>query len=481
MPAGLPAAGSAMPVAAIRGVRRAMLLAAVAGILGAAVGVPARATYGARTTADEPQYLLTAISVAEDAALDISDELRDERWRAFHEADLPQQTRALPGGRRISPHDPLLPLLLAPAVALGGWTAGKWSLVLLAGMLAALLVWTAVRRLAVAPRTAAPVVAALAASVPLAPYGSQVYPELPAALAVAAGFAAMLAPPGRINAAAVGLVCCALPWLGVKYAPVALAFALIATVRLQRAGRGAAASALAGGLAAAGLAYLAVHQAVWTGWTVYASADHFVDSGELGVVGFSPDYGARSIRMSALLTERSFGIAAWQPAWLLAAPAVGALARARPAGWETLLAVLAAGWVTATFMAVTMAGWWVPGRQVVVVLPALVLCLCWWLDHVPAFRTGFGVLAGLGVASWCWLAVEVSTGHLTLVVDLMDTANPWYRAWRRVLPDFLRVASGTWMRHAAWSAILLAGVVIGWRSVGDPTAMASGPRSAGRS
>lgn len=34
----------------------------------------ASATYGARTTADEPQYLLTATLLAEDLDLDVSDE-----------------------------------------------------------------------------------------------------------------------------------------------------------------------------------------------------------------------------------------------------------------------------------------------------------------------------------------------------------------------------------------------------------------------
>jgi hypothetical protein len=442
-----------------------MFVAALVAVLGAAIGVPTHATYGARTTADEPQYLLTALSLADDADLDISDELAARRWRAFHEVQLPQQTRLLEGGRRISPHDPLLPLLLAPGVALGGWLAAKWTLVALAGVTAALLVWTAVRRLSVRPGTAAFTVGVLAASVPLAPYGSQVYPELPAALAVSVGLAALLAPLRRGGVVVVGLVCCALPWLGIKYAPVAAVLAVAAVVSLWRAGRRPVAVALVGALAAAGAVYLAVHQLVWTGWTVYASADHFVDSGEFGVVGFSPDYGARSVRLSALFTERSFGIAAWQPAWLLTAPALGALARARPRGWLTLGATLAAGWLTATFVALTMAGWWFPGRQVVVVLPAAMLVLCWWLDRIgAAARRVFGVLGAVGIAAWVWLCVEASTGRRTLIVDFFDTANPVYRAWRVALPDFLRVTTATWMLHAVWSVVLGALVIVGWRS-----------------
>ncbi|MBW3603991.1 MAG: hypothetical protein KY460_03585 [Actinobacteria bacterium] len=452
----------------------AVLVAAVAAVLAAAAGVPTHATYGARTTADEPQYLLTAISLASDRDLDISDELDAQRWRAFHEVALPQQTRALAGGRRISPHDPLLPMVTAPAVALGGWIAAKWMLVAVAGVTAALLVWTAVRRLAVRPRTAGLVVGVLAASVPLAPYGSQVYPELPAALAVTVALSALLAPVRTAGAVTVVASCVALPWLGVKYAPVAMALAGAVALRLWRDQRRWTAFTLAGGLAVAGVAYLVVHQVVWTGWTVYASADHFVDSGELGVVGFAPDYGARSVRLAALLTERSFGIAAWQPAWLLAVPAVTALLRARPTGWGALAATLAAGWMTATFVALTMAGWWFPGRQVVVVLPAVVLATAWWLDgHVRA-RHVFTVAGLLGVATWLWLTVEAATGSLTLVVDFFDTTNPLYRGWRWLLPDFLTVTPGTWVRHVVWSVILVAMAVAGWRR-SDTNAHADAP------
>src|SRR5262249_60601890 len=57
-----------------------------------ALGIPAHAPSGARVTADEPQYLLTAISLGEDGDLDIFDELESERYRRFHRVDLPRQT-----------------------------------------------------------------------------------------------------------------------------------------------------------------------------------------------------------------------------------------------------------------------------------------------------------------------------------------------------------------------------------------------------
>ena len=40
-----------------------------------AIAIPSRSTYGAQVSVDEPQYLLTALSIGEDLDLDISDEI----------------------------------------------------------------------------------------------------------------------------------------------------------------------------------------------------------------------------------------------------------------------------------------------------------------------------------------------------------------------------------------------------------------------
>src|SRR4029453_10101556 len=147
--------------------RWVMLAVGVLAFAAAAAGILVPATHGTRTTADEPQYLLTAISLAEDHDLDIADELAAGRWRPFHALPLPTQTEPLADGRRLSPHDPLLPLLLAGPVAVGGWVGAKLAMAGLAGLLAALLVWTAVRRLGVPLGVAALAAGVLACSPPL--------------------------------------------------------------------------------------------------------------------------------------------------------------------------------------------------------------------------------------------------------------------------------------------------------------------------
>jgi hypothetical protein len=426
------------------------------------VGVPA--SDGARTTADEPQYLLTATSLSEDGDLDIADELADERWRAWHRAPLPEQTEALAGGRRVSPHDPLLPLLLALPVRVGGWAGAKVALAGLAGALAAALVWVAARRLAVPTGTALVAVLCFTLSAPLAAYGSQLYPELPAALVVTVGLGAVTGPLRRTGPIAVlGACAVALPWLSVKYAPVAAALAAAGLWRLWRRGDRRAAGTLAAALAAAGAVSAAGHLALYGGLTPYAVGDHFA-GGELTVMGRSPDHLGRSHRLIGLLVDRDFGLVAWQPAWLLALPALGALARRRPPWAGPVAVVLATGWLIATFVALTMHGWWWPGRQVVAVLPAAVLVVAWWAGAVAPRARGL-VVAGLavGALTFGWLAVEGLVGRLTLVVDPWRTTGP-HRLLRPLLPDLAHPGPAGRLGELAWVAAAVALGIWGWRS-----------------
>ncbi len=337
-------------------------------------------------TGDEPQYLMSAISVGEDGTLDIADERADGRYRIFHEEALPQQAALRDDGTRISPHDPLLPVVLALPVRLGGWVAAKLTVAVLAGLLAATLTWVAVRRFAVPPAVAALTVLAFSLAPPLSIYATQIYPELPAALVMTLGIAALTGPMRRGGVVGLALAVLALPWLSAKYVPVAAALGVVGIVLLVRRsepGDVRRAVLFGGGLALGSLVFLAAHQVIYGGWTAYASGLHFT-GGEFSVVGSEPDYIGRSARASGLLFDRSFGLVPWQPAYLLAIPALAALIRRRPRGWAALVAPLAVGWGVATFVALTMHGWSWPGRQVVVILPVVVLAVAWWAGRIFA-------------------------------------------------------------------------------------------------
>ena len=418
----------------------------------------ARASHGAQVTADEPQYLTTAISIGEDFDLDISDELAERRFEPYHEIDLNPQTVDLDdSGRRISPHDPLLPALLAAPMRLGGWVAAKAALAVTAGATAAATLWLAVRRFDVPVGVGALVVGAFFASPPLTAYATQVYPEMPAALCLTLGLAAATGPLGRRGRAVLVMSVIALPWLSVKYAPVAAVLVAALAARTWR-GRGLRLAVDLSILAVAGVVYLAFHRAVYGGWTAYASGDHFVD-GELQVLGSDPDYAGRSRRLAGLLLDRGFGLAAWTPAYLLVVPALAAFVRRRPPGWVVTVASFAAGYAVAVWLALTMHGWWWPGRQLVVVLPVAVVAVAVRAGRLAAVLwLALGGCAA-GIFNWLWLVVESSTGRRTLVTDFEPTANPVYRAWRVLLPDYRDFDTTAVALTVVWASALVVAAV----------------------
>lgn len=436
------------------------VLATVAGL----AGIDARATDGARVSGDEPQYLLTATSLGEDLDLDIGDEIAERRFADYHEVDLDMQTLALDeAGRQVSPHDPLLPALLALPMRLGGWAAAKATLALVAGLTAAATAWVAIRRLGVTPVAAGVAVGAAFVGLSLAAYGGQVYPEMAAALATIVGIGALSAERVTRPHLVVGLVTVvALPWLAVKYVPVAaVVFAWLGWRWWPDRRRVAMIVALG---ALAGVAYLVAHRLWYGGWTVYATGDHFAASGEFSVVGTDVDLLGRSQRLTGLIVDQDFGLAAWAPVWFLAPFGLGALVAS---GWSWrwwAAAVVAVGWANATFVALTMHGFWVPGRQVVVVAPIFVLALAGVADRGATTRWILGGLGAVGALNWIWLAVESSTGRRTLIVDFTETAAWPYRAVRMILPNGLDPTSGDRVLLGAWSVVIVATIALGWHT-----------------
>ncbi|MGH3461623.1 MAG: hypothetical protein ACRDP9_09120 [Kribbellaceae bacterium] len=433
---------------------------AVVAFTAAVLGIGVRATYGGQASVDEPQYLLTALSLYEDRSLDISDELAAERWRDYYDRELPVQTRPLPDGSALSPHDPLLPVLIAVPVGLGGWVGAKIALGLVAAACAALLVWTAVRRFGLDARVAAAGAALVFASPPLGIYSQQVYPELPAALATLAAVAALTRPVLRGRELAIALTAVvALPWLGVKYAPVAIALVAMLAWRLRcQRPRLLVAGAV---LAAAGASYLLLHRQIWGGWTVYATGDHFQQTGEFSVMGVEPDYWGRSLRLVSLFTDRGYGLIGWQPAYLLLVPAVIVLLTRRLPARE-LLVPLGAGWAAATWLALTMHGYWSPGRQVVVVLPLAVLVVLAAMRETAVRPAAPAVLALAGVVNLVALWFDGYREAVTWVTGFERVHSPVYRALAPLLPDYRW--PGFWPGHLIWIAVLTGTAVLTYRA-----------------
>lgn len=348
-------------------------------------------------------------------------------------------------------------------MAAGGWVAAKAALAVIAALTAMSTLWLAVRRLGVGLGVATGVVAAFFATPPLVAYGTQVYPEMPAALCVTLGLAAASGPLGRGARVVAALAVVALPWLSVKYAPVAAVIALVVVVRLwPHRRRQLLAEAVV--FVIGGAVYLWLHQRIYGGWTVYAAGDHFVSTGEFSVVGSQPDYLGRSRRLVGLLVDRDFGLAAWMPAYLLLPAAMAVLARVRPPRWWAIGAAVAVGYGVATWVALTMHGWWWPGRQLVVIVPAAVAIIALVVERISPLRwvvLGSWIVGALG---WVWLAIEASTDRRTLIVDFAETTYPWYQMWSALLPNY-QTFNGVLpiLVHWVWGVALAGSAAVAWR------------------
>jgi len=217
--------------------RRRVVLAVAALLVPLALATPHLMPSGG----DEPYHLILLRSLAEDGDLALDDNYDVDRY---------------PGNTiYVTPalmHSPALAALLLPGYLVAGRT-GALVLLAVAGAALAALVWRRALDLGVAPSRASLLVLLLCLSYPLATYSTQIWTEVPGALAAALGLVVVAAwRSGPLAAAGLGLAATAIKTrLALVTFPIA--FAGLARLRTDRRRLGVAALTVCG-LAAAGLA-----------------------------------------------------------------------------------------------------------------------------------------------------------------------------------------------------------------------------------
>jgi hypothetical protein len=207
------ALGPVLPRSARVPLPPAWALFVLAALVASAIGL--RHARAVEPSGDEIDYLMMAQSVWREGDLD----LRDNFARGDHLEYLGGYDR-MPGGARRADgrpyptHSAGLPVLLAPAYALGGRLACVVLLALLAAGLS-LLVRDLARRSG-ADEASALVAWAAAAGPPALFYTAFLYTEVPAAFAIALALRLLLFSRGPWAAGAAALALSALPWLHVR-------------------------------------------------------------------------------------------------------------------------------------------------------------------------------------------------------------------------------------------------------------------------
>ncbi|MGH2600564.1 MAG: hypothetical protein ACRDJ9_14410 [Dehalococcoidia bacterium] len=410
-----------------------------------------RASRGASITGDEPFYLLTTRSLLDDRNLDLRAQYELRSYTAFfdHPDGLWMQSLPMEDGRLLSPHNPGLSVLLIPGFAWGG-LAGVQAQLLLTAALTFALTYVLVAKLTGAPLASWLATLAVALTATAFIYATEVYPELPAAL-VLVGALLLVTGDARLGvgrALALVVLLSAMAWLGIKYAPLIGLVGGYALVRAENRGRVVLAVA---GAAWAGL-YVWFQLRTFGALTPYSVNVVWAGDSTVAVVEAHVNVVDRIYRLWGLFIDRRFGVARWAPILFLAL--AGCIPLLRQRGLPRLiLALIAAQLLIATFVAITMVGWWFPGRTLVTVLPLFALPLAVLLrDGRPWLRL---TAAGLGAYSaliTLHLARAGHAGELTIAVDPFRLqALPFQRlSW--LFPQYTAWGADTWLLTAAWLA-----------------------------
>ena len=439
-----------------------LLLAAVAlfVLLSAAYAfsVDIRATRGASITGDEPFYLLTTQSLLSDADFDLRNQYETRSYESFfdHPDGLWQQSVPLPDGPLLSPHNPGLSVLVIPGFALGGLVGAQIQMLLMAAATIALS-FVLTDRL-IGQRTLSWVITlgvGLTATAFI--YSSEIYPEFPAALALVLSL--LLVTQRKQLGVADGLLLTAiltvLCWLGIKYAPLALLVSGYFLFKADRPGR--ITLAIAGVVSAAFFAWFHLH--FFGGLTPYGVNVVYARWSTIDILGGHIEFGGRYYRLWGLFIDQRFGIGRWAPLLLTVVPGMALLAAAGTAQ-RMVLALIIIQMLVATFVAITMMGWWFPGRTLVTVLPLFAVPVALFITKAPLWgRITIALLGALTLAITYGLALAGRAGEITIAVDPFDMAFPPFRGLADLFPLYTWWTTETWWLTIFW--LVVAGLITG--------------------
>jgi hypothetical protein len=427
-----------------------------------------RASRGASITGDEPFYLLTTQSLIDDGDLDLRQQYVRRSYEAFfdHPDGLWKQSVPRADGVLLSPHNPGLSVLVMPGFAIGGLVGVQVQLLVMAAVTFA-LAFVLARAITGASAPAWWVTLAVGlCSTPFV-YSTEIYPEAPAALALVGALLVIVLGPRRIDVGrAIGVVVLisAIPWLGLKYLPLSIVVGAWLVWRATPRAR-----VVAAGLAAASsAAFIGWHLAVFDGLTPYGVNTVYAGGSTPEIVAEHVSFGDRAYRLWGIFVDRRFGIGRWAPLLLLAVP--GSVSAWRRRGNARIVAILIAVQLgIATFVVITMMGWWFPGRTMMTVLPLFSIPIVEvWRRAPTTGRAAIAGVAGWSVLTTVLLAIAGHRQQVVLAVDPFTMAAAPFRLAAGLFPDYRAWTAETWALTSAW---LVAGAVsVAWAASGrlDP-------------
>lgn len=388
---------------------------------------------------DEPHYVLIAESLLHDHDLDLANQYANLRESVTHRLDLhPQLGDPVgPHGQVYARHEPLLPLLLIPGLAVGGLP----GVVVTMALFGALLVWSVMKLLEEEGVPWAAAVAAypfIAFGPPVLFYATRIWPEVPAALCLSEALRASKTKGYR----RLVFWLIALSLLKLRFIPIAVALLIVVLVR-ARAGWKVATAAIA----IIGLPMLAAWMATGMPLSVHSVSE------------LEPQVPLRYVRGTlGLLLDGQAGILFQAPFWLF-----GFLALFR---WKELPAVVkdaALASLPYLFLLVPRAewhgGWSPPLRYLVVFTPMFAVAGAWMIERTRAIWVALAGIWTIGLAihgvAFPWRLFHIANGESIVGETLSRT---YLADFSRLIPSLIRpnVAVIPWAIALAAAALVVA-------------------------
>lgn len=375
---------------------------------------------------DEPHYLMVADSVLRDGDLSLEDDYTQARYAKFYRGATLAPHYRVRGreGRIYSLHAVGLSILILPAYGLGGYAGASLFLALLGALLA-----REIRRLVAdwsgSGGLAEGVGWVVALSPPLLHYAGLIFTEVPAGLVIAAGLrrGRHVTRLGRWGLASWVGSLALLPWLNVRYAPLAV---LVAAYGLSRwpGWRRAVAVVALGGVSAVAIG--GFH------YVLYGFFDPRL------VYGRRPEFALETLAtgLPGLLLDQEFGLLAYAPVFALGLLSIPALFSWGKREGATVVLLVGVVLLTAGSWHMWRGGFNPAARFLVPLLAPLALVVAAALRKgawaAAYLLVGFSVFVGLAGA------VRPQLTHRD-----RDGTAPFYRSWAgaeewtRLLPGYV--------------------------------------------
>jgi hypothetical protein len=416
----------------------------------------------ATPTGDEPHYLIMIQSLLRDGDLDVRNNYENRDYLAYYPDVIPDPHVIVTGERWYPVHAVGLPLLAAPAYAVGG-RMGVVVLLTLITVAGLRILWSVLCLAGFEPRVVGITTAVAGLTLPLASMAGQVFPEVPAFLLVVIALRAIVARvPSRWDvglALSVGV----LPWLHPKY--VLLAAALLLSFALVRRRPALAPLLGAAGVLTASVMGHAVLSYRWYGAPLPGApilVTHGVSPGDWVPAILGHFFVRPWVGLLGVLFDQQSGVLFASPVYLLAIAGIILLWRRAPRLAVACGVVFASVYLPAGSFGVWYGGYCSPARLLTPTVPVLALGLAGMLDsRDPKSWKAFSVLA---VVSLFQAYLLIALPGFTRYGDPATDHNFFIARLERVLgldltplfPSFRHVQPITWLT----TAVYVLGIVV---------------------